>query len=181
MKKIALALAIVLCFSSVAFGALAGKFGAEASNLIVANPLGFIVCGKGMFFYQFTEDVSGGVGIINVNDPIPGADTDTVLGLQIKGQFNLGRGKTIPHLGVELDYVSADISGSSSPDDTYTILNLAIMYGVEVMWIPDLSILLDARVLEYGSMDGVFLGATTQDSHVALLSGGTLGIRWYIM
>ena len=181
MKKITLALLIVFCLSSLAFATKAGRVGIEASNLIIGNPLGYLTGGKGMLFYQFTNDISAGIGLISSNDPTGSNDTDSYLGLQLKGQWNLGKGKIIPHVGAEIDYVSGDTPGGAWLT-SFSFINLALTYGYEVMWLPGLSIVGDVRVLEYSSLDGtnIFDDQET-DTSLSLITGTTLGIRWYIL
>ena len=184
MKRIALALAIVFCLSSVAFGALrAGSVGIEFENLLIGNPLSGLsgpyntagLTAMPALFYQFTEDVSGSVGFIYVSDPIPATDdTDTYMGLKLKGLWNLGSGKTVPHVGAEIGYES--YTDASTPANDFTLMQLAILYGVEAMWLPGLSVMLDARLLDYQGKDV----SGTSDTQLVLLSGATFGIRWYM-
>lgn len=187
MKKIALALLIVFSISSVAFGALrAGKIGLEVGNLIIGNPLTGpagpynTAVGNAMLFYNFTEEISGGIGIIYVSDPENNIveDTDTSLGVILKGLWNLGSGKTVPHIGIEIDYINLELPSMMSSG---TSTSLAILFGVESMWLPGLSVLLDARLLDYQTVE--LTGGVLPDpgSQLTLLSGATLSIRWYII
>ena len=178
MKKIALTLFLVVCLSSVS--SAAGKFfGVEASNLIADDPLGYMTLGKGMFFLQFNDALSAGIGIIDVSNPIPSlGETQNWLGVQLKGQWNLGKGLMIPHLAAEIDSVSGNIAAPGD-DVIFNTLTLAIMYGVEVSLLPDLSVILDARLIEVGNLHTNY--SIYNDSYTAILSGGTFGIRWYIL
>ena len=178
MKKLALALVIVFALSSVSFGALrAGKFGIEFENLLVADPLDY---NNGWYtampalFYQFTEDFSGAIGLLYGNDPDPSGYTDSSTMVKLKGTWNLGSGKTVPHLAAELGLES--FTDGSDSDYSYTWLQVALIYGVEALVLPGLSITLDARVLDYANQDENGVG----DSEIAILSGATLGIRWYL-
>ncbi|MCX5726244.1 MAG: hypothetical protein NT030_03515 [Candidatus Saganbacteria bacterium] len=174
MKKLALALVIVFALSSVSFGALrAGKIGIEFENLLISDPLEYnqaYLTAMPALFYQFTEDLSAAIGLVYGNDPSGAGETD--LAVKLKGTWNLGSGKTVPHLAGEIGYQSYQ-PGSG---DGETCLQLAILYGVEALWLPGLSITLDARLIDYGSYDE----SGTSDTQTALLSGATLGIRWYL-
>lgn len=177
MKKLALALVIVFALSSVSFAALrAGKIGIEFENLIIADPLNYNNAGltaMPALFYQFTEDLSGAIGLVYANNPpIGGGTADTDLAIKLKGTWNLASGKTVPHLAAEIGYESL----TPGSGDGTTTMQLAIIYGVEALWLPGLSIVLDARLLDYQSVDH----SGTSDSQTALLSGATLGIRWYL-
>lgn len=183
LKKIALALVLVFAISSVSFAGLRiGKLGIEYENLLIGNPIGAnnatLTQIPGLF-YQFTEDLSGTIGLIyssgtNGTDP---DKSDTNLGLKLKGIWNLGSGKTVPHLGAELGYLAA--TNGEDDDKSSTKLQLAILYGVEVLWLPSCSILLDVRILDY--VTSKKKGDDKASSTLAILSGTTLGIRWYIL
>jgi hypothetical protein len=133
--------------------------------------------GKGMFFLQFNYALSAGIGIINVSDPIPSLEeTKNWLGVQLKGQWNLGNGMMVPHLAVEIDSVSGNIVFT---DIIFNTLTLSVMYGVEVSLLEDISVVLDARLIELGNLHTNY--SIYNDSYTSILSGGTFGIRWYIL
>ncbi|MCX5726243.1 MAG: hypothetical protein NT030_03510 [Candidatus Saganbacteria bacterium] len=188
MKKIALALLIVLSVSSFAFGITrAGSFGLDGSCFIKTSPLGGspsspynVAAEGGGFFYNFTEDLSVSIGAIYVNDPTvyAVAATDSGIGVILKGLWNLGRGDTIPHLGIEVSYVSFDLPAYLGSAAT---TNIGVLFGVESMLLPDFSVMLDARLIDYQTMDTTGPIVPNFGSQIALFSGAALSFRWYIL
>jgi len=186
MKKIALALLIVFSISSVAFGITrAGRFGLEGSYFLITSPLwlnqyrasGAIGCGG--LFYNFTEDLSMSLGAIYAADPrdIMTQATDSAIGIILKGLWNLGRGDTVPHLGIEAWYLNRDLPSIYS---SVSVFNLALLYGVEAMLLPDFSVMLDARLIDYQTMNPKG-NIMDHGSQLILISGATLSFRWYIL
>jgi hypothetical protein len=183
MKKVfVLTLILTMLFSSTAFAALReGKIGIDAFGQLIGNPTGNNTSiSGGSLFYHFTEDLSASIGVTIVNDKNSAIfdAKDTWTGIALKGYWNLARGKMVPRLGLEAVYYSADLN---SVDGNVNALAIHLLFGGEVMWLPNLSTYLDVVVLDYSTMTATStVLPDAEDANLAILSGTTFGIRWYI-
>jgi hypothetical protein len=122
-------------------------------------------------FYQITDDLSFDLGVSVYQNRYSDGSALSVTATYIKAMYNLGKGRLIPHIGVE--YVNMPINDDG---DMYYTSGTAIFFGGEFTVIEGLSIIGDVKLANKSDLTD----DNSTDNFSSLNAYPFIAIRWYI-
>jgi|GEM_PF-3691488 len=205
MRRILLSvLCLLVVFSGSAF-AKAGNLGVEYTFLSdsrslgqnfsdsllyygFTTPSGFLVMPKISLVYDITDQIVASIGFANVKNvsflSMWGAYDEAFSGtcITVAGKYRIKAGALSPTVGMSASTIAGEGSDQQVLESaTGSIVTLTA--GLEYIVVPNLLLVADLNV--YQNVTGTFsipgAGTYQLDSETNMLSGGSVGIRYYVL